>query len=118
MVAPNILVLGAALLAQAADLPPQRAHALANLASYVRSGDMPVELVAGGPLNVRVHFELSVTPEGRVSACRVTQSSGVSQLDAITCRIMRSRARFEPARDSEGRPVPDIVTSVIAWVAS
>jgi periplasmic protein TonB len=114
----GLFFIGAAMFVQDAVAPARPARALANLASYVRDGDMPVELLGGGPFNVRVDFELSVTPEGRVSACRVTQSSGVSQLDAITCRIMRSRARFAPARDGEGRAVADTVASAIGWSAS
>ena len=36
--------------------------------------------------------------------CSVTSSSGSSALDQATCRILRSRARFTPARDSSGNP--------------
>ena len=111
----SLLLIAGALLAQAAAIPPQRARAEANLASYVRDGDMPASVAERGPFNVRVYFDLSVTPEGRVGACRVTQSSGVAELDAITCRIMRSRARFTPARDGQGSAVADTVSSAIGW---
>ena len=43
----------------------------------------------------------TIGTDGRVTACSVTSSSGSSALDDATCRIMRSRARFTPARDDQ-----------------
>jgi TonB family protein len=62
-----------------------------------------------------VEVALDVAPEGRVTACTVTASSGSAILDASTCRILRSRARFNPALDAAGKPVPDRIASRIAW---
>jgi TonB family protein len=63
-----------------------------------------------------VSFRLDVTPEGRVSRCEVTMSSGSPALDAATCRIMTERPQFEPAHDRNGRAVADTVSSRIRWV--
>jgi protein TonB len=57
-----------------------------------------------------------VTPDGRVGDCAVTGSSGSNALDAATCRLMKSRARFAPARDSDGKPTTDTVANAIKWV--
>ena len=102
-------------LAQAATAPPPvRARARTNLVSYVRGYDWPSAV----PTNFRgdTAFTLDVGPNGRVTGCRITQSSGLSIIDATTCRIMYSRARFSPARDAGGQPVADTISSRIGWV--
>ena len=58
-------------------------------------------------------FRLTVGPNGRVTDCTVTSSSGSNALDAATCRIMRSRARFTPARNNLGEPTTDSVSARI-----
>lgn len=51
-----------------------------------------------------------VEADGRVTGCRVVRSSGNRQVDAIACRLIEQRFRFDPARDSTGRafrsPIP------------
>jgi TonB family protein len=63
----------------------------------------------------RVLYRITIGADGRVSDCTIAGSSGSAALDGATCRIMRSRARFAAARDSEGRPVPDVRTGEITW---
>jgi hypothetical protein len=50
-----------------------------------------------------------------VIGCTIDQSSGTSALDRATCRIMRSRARYTPARDSNGNAVPSPVEEEVTW---
>jgi protein TonB len=64
----------------------------------------------------RVGFEIVVSPEGRVSDCRVTESSGSEALDRGTCELMRARALFRAARDTQGNPIAETVHSSIRWV--
>jgi protein TonB len=60
--------------------------------------------------------DLSISREGVVRACRIVQSSGYEVLDSKTCEIMTRRARFIPARDSDGNPVEDVIqTPPISW---
>jgi protein TonB len=51
-----------------------------------------------------------------VSECSVTRSSGSTALASATCRLMKSRARFTPARGSDGKPTTYSVASAIRWV--
>ena len=48
-----------------------------------------------------------VAADGRVRNCRVVQSSGSAEADAITCRLIEKRFRYRPAQDAAGNPVPD-----------
>ncbi len=98
--------------------PPPRtvepARARANLASYVSNDDYPASALRNEEEGT-TGFRLTVGPDGRVTNCSVTASSGSAALDSATCRLMRSRARFTPARDSNGQPTTDSVSSRIRW---
>lgn len=62
-----------------------------------------------------VRVELRIDKQGRVSRCNVLASSGSGSLDSATCRILQSRARFTPARGSDGQPADDTYTQSITW---
>ncbi len=55
-----------------------------------------------------VEARLTVSAAGAVTGCRVTRSSGNPVLDETTCRLIRERFRFAPARDAQGRAVADV----------
>lgn len=55
----------------------------------------------------RVETRFTVGPDGRVSNCRVTRSSGSAALDQTTCRLIEQRFRWTPARDAHGRPISE-----------
>jgi TonB family protein len=95
--------------------PPTGARARAALASYVADGDYPLQAMRKGEQGT-VGFELDVSPQGRVVACRILESSGSRLLDVRTCQIMFVRARFTPGSDAAGHPAPDTVTGRIRWV--
>jgi len=102
-----------------ADPPPIKqikpARAKANLASYVSDEDYPTT-AARLEEQGTTRFRLAVGPDGRVKDCTVTASSGSSALDTTTCRLMRQRAKFQPATGSDGKPTSDTVASAIRWV--
>ena len=78
------------------------------------NADYPPDLRRAGVAG-RIDVHLTVEPSGRVSNCRVVQSSGSAELDGITCRLVRQRYLFEPARDVTGRPVRDLVGDRHMW---
>jgi protein TonB len=61
-------------------------------------------------------FRVSVGPDGRVTSCSVTSSSGSPDLDEATCSNVTRRARFTPAMDGEGNPTTGSYTSRVRWV--
>lgn len=61
-------------------------------------------------------FRVSVGPDGRVTDCQVTSSSGHSDLDQATCSNVTRRARFNPAKDGEGHPTSGSFSSRVRWV--
>ncbi|MEA3000001.1 MAG: periplasmic protein TonB [Sphingomonadales bacterium] len=90
------------------------ARAKANLSSLFSDEDYPASALRNNESGT-TGFRLQVGPNGRVTGCQVTSSSGSSALDAATCRLLTSRARFNPARDSSGQPTSDSVSNRIVW---
>lgn len=58
---------------------------------------------------------IRVDPAGRVDSCKVIRSSGDSQVDSGICGLVARRLRFEPARDSAGRPIPYFTNYLATW---
>ncbi|MEO5640637.1 MAG: energy transducer TonB [Sphingomicrobium sp.] len=90
----------------------KRAHG--DLVGLFSSDDYPNEALQKRETGT-VKVRLTIGVDGRISACEVTLSSLSPSLDAATCRVITDRARFEPARDRAGRPVPDSYVQRITW---
>ena len=65
---------------------------------------------------VGVIFRVEV--KGRASRCRVLRSSGMPDLDTLTCRLIEQRFRFRPSTDSFGRPIADEVEYDHEWTVN
>ena len=64
-----------------------------------------------GTVGVRV----TVGPDGRVSGCTVSGSSGSGDLDSAACDGMTRYARFEPALDAGGSPTSGSFSTRIVY---
>lgn len=58
---------------------------------------------------------IGVGPNGRVTSCRVEHSSGDGVIDSGLCPLVAARLRFDPARDSSGRPIAFYTHYVATW---
>jgi TonB family protein len=86
----------------------------ARLQSLIAFADYPASARQAGEQG-RTGVELDVAAHGRVTRCTVARSSGSAALDSATCRLLTSRARFTPARDSNGHPAAGRHATEIAW---
>jgi protein TonB len=60
--------------------------------------------------------DLTVSPKGVITDCRIVKSSGYTLLDRTTCNILHRRAQFRPFRDPDGKPTQTIIrTPPIEW---
>ena len=91
--------------------PPEARRPLQSLIS---PDDYPPSSLAGREQG-RVEFRLDVGPDGRVHGCTITRSSGWRALDSTTCMVLRRRARYTPARNSNGMPVGASVEDGVEW---
>ncbi len=85
-----------------------------SLQGLITSEDYPDAAIRNNEEG-RTTVRLTVGTNGRVTNCDVVSSSGHSDLDRTTCRVLSSRARFTPAKLSNGQPTTDTVTASIVW---
>lgn len=79
--------------------------------------DMPEYLLRAGPGVWQVPVRISVAPDGKVRGCDVEASSGIADLNRLTCRILSRRARFQPARIN-GVPTVGVYRTSILWTVA
>ena len=99
--------------------PPQpvkrdSARAKGSLVGLFSSEDYPVSALSANQQGTTA-VRLTIGADGRVAGCDITSSSGSSSLDSATCNILRRRARFSPAMDSDGHPTTDTYSQRITW---
>ena len=92
----------------------QAARARGNLVSLFSTDDYPQSAIRNEEQGT-TSVKLTIGPDGRVSDCSVTGSSGSTALDSATCNILRRRARFTPAKDQAGNPISDSYSQRIRW---
>jgi periplasmic protein TonB len=60
-------------------------------------------------------FRVTVGPNGRVTDCQISSSSGHPDLDQATCTNVTRRARFDPALDGNGNPTTGSYSNRVRW---
>jgi protein TonB len=99
--------------------PPRKVQsatsAKGDLRTLFSADDYPAAAQSAGAEGT-AQAQLTIGPDGRVVGCNLTRSTGNSSLDSATCNIVRRRAKFTPARDSNGQATTDTVTTPpIVW---
>jgi TonB family protein len=85
-----------------------------NLVMIFTTNDYPSAALRQGEQGTAgVYFRIGT--DGRVSDCRVAESSGSTTLDAQTCAIIVRRARYQPAKTKTGEVVASIGFQRIRW---
>lgn len=64
-----------------------------------------------------VTVSLTVGADGKAKDCRIVRASRDPEADRITCRLAMDRFRFNPARDTAGRPIEAIYGWQQRWFA-
>lgn len=86
-----------------------------DLRTLFSADDYPASAQAAGAEGT-AQATLTISPTGQVVGCNLSRSTGNGALDSATCNILRRRARFTPARDSNGQPTTDTITTPpIVW---
>lgn len=85
-----------------------------NPGNWVTNDDYPSAAMRDGAQGV-TGFRLDIGPDGKATNCTVTSSSGSSLLDDTACRLLVRRARFSPAKDADGNPMPASYSNRVRW---
>jgi TonB family protein len=96
------------------DIGARPPHQLTPPHLLFSNADYPPSAFRSGEEGI-VAFRADIGADGRVTGCTITGSSGSSALDLATCRVVRMRSRFLPARDRDGRPAKGRFDGRIAW---
>jgi periplasmic protein TonB len=75
------------------------------LTPSLRAGDYPAEIRRRWPRGPGPMVIFTVLPNGRVTNCRVFQSSGDAEIDNITCSLVTQRFVYRPAYNQRGQAV-------------
>jgi periplasmic protein TonB len=62
-----------------------------------------------------VQLLLNIDATGKITDCKITQSSGHELLDTAACKEVRRNARFKPATDGQGNPKPSTYPYSVKW---
>lgn len=80
------------------------AKPLTSPGTWIKSGDYPEAMLRSRQPGL-VQFRLTIGEDGTPTDCRIQQSTHSAGFDKAVCDALKRRARFEPARDTEGRPL-------------
>lgn len=94
---------------------PKAAQPKGNPGNWATTNDYPTRALREEREGT-TSFRVTVGPDGRVTSCDITSSSGSDDLDAATCANVQRRARFNPATDGEGQPTTGSYSNRVRWV--
>ena len=97
-----------------AAAPPPRQVNMARAARWIGGGPSNADNPQGRYQGT-VAVQVAVEPNGTVSKCAAVRGSGNASLDAATCRLVRERARFDPALNAQGSPIASQAYTTIVW---
>ena len=85
-----------------------------SIIRYFSTDDYPREAVLKGEQGY-VGALFWVETDGRVRDCKIVESSHRQSLDDRTCQVIRTRSRFSPALDHQGKPIRSPQYQRIRW---
>lgn len=97
--------------------PPSKASGAqprGNPGSWATPNDYPARALREERAGT-TRFRVTIGPDGRVTNCEITGSSGHADLDEATCKNVTRRARFKPALDAAGNAISDTYSNAVRW---
>lgn len=91
------------------------AQVLLNPHEIVSTSDYPTNSIRAGDEGVTT-FEVTLDRDAKATACKIIASSGHSELDDTTCRLVLERGRFELAPGQTKSRQGSRYTNRIRWV--
>ncbi len=90
------------------------AGAKGNPNSWITNDDYPSRALRDEAQGT-VSIAWEINAQGRVENCRVTASSGNTDLDNAACDLITRRGRYSPALDSNGNPMRSTDRRRVVW---
>lgn len=93
---------------------PKAAKPKGDTSGWLTTDDYPTRSIRERQEG-RTGYRLAIDSIGRVTGCAITSPSGYTELDTRACQLLPKRARFDPARDTNGAAVNGSYTGNIQW---
>lgn len=84
-----------------------------QIAGYITDDDYPPSAIRAEESGTSV-ARIVIDAEGKVTDC-VAAGSNSASLDLVTCKLIRERFLFKPARDAKGITIAETRTQRITW---
>jgi hypothetical protein len=92
----------------------KQAEPLQSPGKWVVSSDYPNNMLSVGQPAL-VNFRLSIGPDGVPSACHIQATTRPKEFDNAVCKSVMRRARFSPALDATGQPMPSYYQNTVRF---
>ena len=102
---------------QAAEKDLSRRPVPIAIGEWLAPGTFPANYWRAS-LSALVHLRLNVDAQGKAADCVIQAPKEDSSAEVIACREIMKTARFEPALDRDGNPVPSYFTTSVFFVMS
>jgi hypothetical protein len=89
-----------------------------NLNNWFYAEDTPRYLTEKDNGLWLVGVRLTITPAGTLEGCEIESTSGIPQLDDFSCRTLIRRAKFKPARWTDGTSAVGVFRTSVRWAVS
>lgn len=83
----------------------RRAYPKRTSRNWFSADDYPDQMARGG-YEANVNVRLIIDEAGQPKSCNIQSSTRPKDFDDAVCKALIMRARFEPALDARGKPVP------------
>lgn len=93
---------------------PDEPTPIGNEALWVTNADYPLDAWRAGEAG-EVFYELKVDRASKVTGCTADEGTASARLKAETCRLLRERAQFEPARNAKGVAIASVYSGYTEW---
>jgi hypothetical protein len=80
--------------------------------------DVPAYLIERGSGLWWVRARVTVAPDGRIQRCEVEGTSGIADLDKLTCRLILRRGKFRAAHLADGTAAFGVYRTSIRWAVA
>lgn len=92
-----------------------RAQPITSPGTWMTDNDYLRHLAERGMRGI-VNFRLMIDAEGGVTACHIQQSTRPAEFDQAVCKGLTRRAKFKPARDADGQPMPSFYRNSVRFM--
>ncbi len=87
---------------------------IGNPSEWLSWEDFPSDMLDRGGTSL-VHFRLDIEETGGITGCHIQFRTNPDKFADQTCKMLRARAKLEPALDQGGKPIKSYYVTSVRW---